>query len=311
MNKLYKSSTICLLLLILYAEGFSHEQQAKWYDEYPDCNLDRQSPIELNSNEATTSYSIPALNFVNYDVTYTEPVVTQNTGHTVDSQLPAYLNSEWLPHDSQFPYIYDGPLPNGYYIPQSFHFHWGSKDAHGSEHVIDGRRYSLEMHIVHKNSKYATVAEASNYIDGLTVLAVLFQTQESAPYLEDFDVVLKAISLTTAYEDTTHIYNFTLSSLLGNLKTTEFFTYEGSLTTPPCSQAVTWIVFTDIKTISPSQMHVFHSLSDSHGVILENNYRSLQAKANRKIYLRKSRQVIDTTVESNLYKILRDKLIPQ
>jgi hypothetical protein len=38
------------------------------------------------------------------------------------------------------------------------------------QHVINDIRYPLEMHIIHKNKKYETVAEALNHKDGLTVL---------------------------------------------------------------------------------------------------------------------------------------------
>lgn len=55
------------------------------------------------------------------------------------------------------------------------HFHWGSESSRGSEHVIDNRRFDVEMHIVHKKVTYATVDEATQHSDGLAVLGIMFE----------------------------------------------------------------------------------------------------------------------------------------
>lgn len=54
--------------------------------------------------------------------------------------------------------------------------HWGATDANGSEHVVDGKAFSAELHFVNWNSsKYSTFKDAamSNNHDGLLVLGVL------------------------------------------------------------------------------------------------------------------------------------------
>jgi carbonic anhydrase len=61
----------------------------------------------------------------------------------------------------------------------------------------------------------------------------------------------------------------------------------GSLTTPQCNEAVTWIIFPDPIPISLNQMAKFRSLSNgAGGLLLVDNYRHLQPVGNRKIYLR-------------------------
>lgn len=72
------------------------------------------------------------------------------------------------------PYV-TGGLLRDCYEAEAVHFHWGSPRSKGSEHVLDGRRYDLEMHIVHRNNKYLSLREAQNYTDGIAVLAVLFK----------------------------------------------------------------------------------------------------------------------------------------
>jgi carbonic anhydrase len=46
-----------------------------------------------------------------------------------------------------------GPLKVAYNL-DSFHFHWGEIDAAGSEHTLNSRRYSAELHLVTYNSNY-------------------------------------------------------------------------------------------------------------------------------------------------------------
>lgn len=61
------------------------------------------------------------------------------------------------------------------YEPMSAHLHWGSPTSKGSEHTIDGHRFDVEMHIVHKNRKYKSMEMASRAHDGLLVVGVLFK----------------------------------------------------------------------------------------------------------------------------------------
>lgn len=58
------------------------------------------------------------------------------------------------------------------------HFHWGSPLCKGSEHQINQRRYDLEMHIVHLNTKYGSVEEAREYDDGIAVIGAFFKVEK-------------------------------------------------------------------------------------------------------------------------------------
>ncbi len=48
-----------------------------------------------------------------------------------------------------------GPLGDDHFCMENFHFHWGSMDAQGSEHTVNRRRFPMEMHLVHRNMRYA------------------------------------------------------------------------------------------------------------------------------------------------------------
>lgn len=86
--------------------------------------------------------------------------------------------------------ITGSPLASETFILESMHFHWGHKDTWGAEHVVDGDHFSVELHFVHRNSKYATIDEAIKHKNGLTVLAVFFQVKVSHPNTQD-SVVFK------------------------------------------------------------------------------------------------------------------------
>uniref|UniRef100_A0A1B0G4G4 Carbonic anhydrase n=1 Tax=Glossina morsitans morsitans TaxID=37546 RepID=A0A1B0G4G4_GLOMM len=96
-----------------------------------------------------------------------EPIVLHNIGHTVQFQVPRTSLGEK-------PFITGGILVGKYVVEQT-HFHWGSAAHKGSEHALNGRRYDLEMHIVHRNAKYADVNTAKDFENGVAVIAVLFE----------------------------------------------------------------------------------------------------------------------------------------
>lgn len=47
-----------------------------------------------------------------------------------------------------------GPLKVSYNL-DSIHWHWGESDSAGSEHTLNGKRFSAEVHLVTCNSKFS------------------------------------------------------------------------------------------------------------------------------------------------------------
>lgn len=145
-------------------------------------------------------------------------------------------------------YINGGVLP-GDFEAQSVHFHWGSAQSKGSEHEVNSKRFDLEMHIVHKNKKYAniTVGEASAFEDGLAVLGVFFQAvPRSRPNMQLYGLnkIFNQLPRITAYQSNATITGqLSVGQLLGDIVTTEFFAYNGLLDFEKNSICSLFIVF--------------------------------------------------------------------
>jgi len=75
--------------------------------------------------------------------------------------------------------------------------------------------------------------------------------------------------------------NFRLSSIMPSDKS-RFYHYKGSLTTPPCSEIVTWLVFNETQTVTHDQMEKLRALYNNTPS-LTNNFRTVKAMNERKV----------------------------
>jgi carbonic anhydrase len=137
-----------------------------------------------------------------------------------------------------------------------YHFHAPS------EHTIDGGYAPLEVHFVHKSAG-----------GQLAVIGVLFEEGEHDPI---WDPVLSA--LPSGPDDPRHVENLELDLDEFRPLPSRYFAYNGSLTTPPCSEGVEWIVMAGMRQLSPDQM----ARITSH---LHRNNRPVQPLGDRELLL--------------------------
>jgi carbonic anhydrase len=120
---------------------------------------------------------------------------------------------------------------------QQFHFH------RPSEERIEGRQFDMVAHLVHKDP------------DGrLAMVAVLLDRGSAHPLVQS---VWNNLPLEKG-EEVPARATIDLSQLLP--KDRRYYTYMGSLTTPPCSEGVLWMVMQQPVTISAEQLDVFARL---------------------------------------------------
>ncbi|XP_061393141.1 carbonic anhydrase 2-like [Musca vetustissima] len=250
-----------------------------WGTNYPQCNGNRQSPIHIQSQN---TYLLPTkpLRFKNYDIPLLGPIELTNNGHSVEFSVTETV-------DGRIPTITGGIL-KGTYEAVGVHFHWGGPGSKGSEHIIDGRQFDVEMHIVHRKTTFATMEEATQSPYGIVVLGVMFKAvQNPDRYYPGLNRIFNKLSNVETYGSSTFLDgSISLGQLLGDLNTKNFFTYKGSLTTPGCSEAVLWHVFPDPMPIAQEHIEKFWTLTDSNGQPLTNNFRPTQDLNGRKIFYR-------------------------
>jgi len=127
-----------------------------------------------------------------------------------------------------------------------FHFHGRS------ENTIDGKHYALEAHMVHQNKD-----------GGLAVVGILFKEGKNNPLLDNIlgnvGEVIRVNPNDLLPEDTQRYYH-----------------WQGSLTTPPCSEGVEWFLMKTPIEASKDQIAAFRKYYD-------NNFRPTQPLNGREI----------------------------
>ena len=99
------------------------------------------------------------------------------------------------------------------YILAQLHLHWGNTSQTGSEHLVEGRAFPLELHLVHYNSKYSELGEAVRHDDGLAVVGVLHHlSAEDNPSLQPLMEAARSVVVT--HQQTGLTRGVTMKSLL-------------------------------------------------------------------------------------------------
>merc|ERR1712046_54254 len=99
----------------------------------------------------------------------------------------------------------------------------------------------------------------------VVALAVLFEGNK-ANKENDFLDQMKWYDLPAGTDDSSSVYNLNLKDLLEPVLGHPYYDYQGSLTIPPCTENVHWIVFKKTATISAHQAAMFPFISNSRPV---------------------------------------------
>lgn len=213
-----KNVSLVILLFILSscAKDWSYKSKTgpeKWADlkeEYKFCKIGyNQSPINL---------TFPAKeNSKEYKLKY--------------SYSPSEVEKKWQFKNLKFSFYSKDFLTfrGREYRLQSIFFH------HPSEHLINGKQESLEMHIFHKSDSEQSLA-----------LALMISLgEENAQFANIISLLENKKRSAVADLDLSRIID----------KKGKFFFYDGSLTTPPCTEGVKWFIMKDPIQISKEQMN--------------------------------------------------------
>uniref|UniRef100_A0A672Y6L8 Carbonic anhydrase n=1 Tax=Sphaeramia orbicularis TaxID=375764 RepID=A0A672Y6L8_9TELE len=238
-----------------------------WGNVSQQCNGRSQSPINIIKSRVSTEKDLPSFQFIGQQDAFHARLL--NTGHSVQLDLPSNI------------WVQGGNLGETYKALQ-LHLHWGKNGGPGSEHTIDGEQFPMEMHIVLIKEEYNSLSEAVSDREGVAVLGFFFK--ESRNDNKKFNPLIRALKRITSPSNTTlsgvSLEMFTLPQ--NNM--TRYFRYDGSLTTPNCSQSVIWTLFEDTVPLSSKQLAAFSQLKFPSGKPMVNTYRPVQPLNGRQVY---------------------------
>ncbi len=255
-----------LLSVVVARQDFSYTAQDEWSGICNAGNTMQQSPVDIVTDAVQENKNLIDLQLTNWNDTYDGEFL--NNGHTVQFNLE---NLETLGSGLASTRNHLGI----YYVLQ-FHMHWGNRTGQGSEHRVDGEQAELEIHFVQ-----VKVGETDNSAaDYLSVIGVLADVDEDAP-IEGVWAQLNAAAIQPFNENIT-VEDFRLDQLLP--ENLDYWYYEGSLTTQPCSEIVAWFMLQNRITVPGAYLDTLRQVQQDDGSILSFNFRMKQDIADRTVY---------------------------
>ncbi|XP_075690688.1 carbonic anhydrase 7-like [Rhinoderma darwinii] len=268
---------VLYLILGCHATGdwcYEHAEcePSKWAEHYPFCEQYSQSPINIITSQTKYNRGLGPIQISSSSGPST--AVVTNNGHTVEVVLSSL-------------HLLSGAGLQDIYQLAGFHFHFGRPlfVDQGSEHLIDGNAYPLEVHFVFYNTKYEDLAEAKTKPDGLAVVGELFKIGEKNGALDNLISVLPQV----ANKGEVATFDINLTKMLPR-SVYKYYKYKGSLTTPPCSENVAWHVISSPLQLDRSQYEAivsslyFTSSDSEEQVPMVNNFRPAQSLNGRIVY---------------------------
>ncbi len=271
-------SLVLLGLTTVKSSHWGYHDTKNWIINYTECAgvvgkvKTQQSPINFDTSKLNNSCTTETdLAVRQWDITKGPTKFDiKNNGHSIEITNPSDKN--W---QSRITY------ENGdVYCFNDFHLHWSQlSDNKGSEHSIDGTFFPLEAHMVHYycfdsngTETYASKAAAAKAYQSnvfvnsnkflFSVVDLFYDVNDEA---EDH-LGLQTLLAKSSYlgDENTNNIEIDLSAFVPASylhSTADYYTYKGSLTTPPCLSTVIFIAFTNHSKINPKQLHAFETAS--------------------------------------------------
>ncbi|XP_038978842.1 alpha carbonic anhydrase 1, chloroplastic-like [Phoenix dactylifera] len=118
--------------------------------------------------------------------------------------------------------------------------HWHSP----SEHTINGKRFAVELHMVHMSDN-----------GRIAVVAILYQIGRRDPFVVQIERKLKELAEEACKGDEeAHVPVGVVHTRSLKRHSSKYFRYSGSLTTPPCTENVIWSILGKVREMAEEQL---------------------------------------------------------
>lgn len=255
----------------------------------------QQSPIDLPSKDAATLSPVrPVFNYEivspNDDLETIDRINAADTNEGLDNTVKIrYHNGAVKIIAQDFGKLVK--IDGSWYTAEEIQFHTPS------EHTINGERFDMEMQVIHYGKSQGDIAKQA-------VLSFLFK-KTPGKYNKFIDS-LDFYSLPNPTDYFREIYNdIYIPNVLYSadddeipvMKPFSFYTYEGSLTFPPCTERTTYYVAADPIELSSTAISLFKEslrvpdkIDEKGNVKIDKsstteNYREVQALNNREVFI--------------------------
>ncbi|KAH8261022.1 hypothetical protein KR044_002339, partial [Drosophila immigrans] len=225
-----------------------------------------QSPINIETACAVMHCFDCPLLWMGYDE-MPSAIRLENDGRTL-KLLAAYPD--------EMPYI-DGCDLLGSFSFHEISFRWSWYNGTGSEHTLNNEHFPLEMQCVHTDATDNRHASSR----GILIISYMFSLSIDNPYL---DVIIEHLVSVQSAGRHIEIPPFPLKYLMPSFYT-DFYSYHGSLTEPPCHRGAEWFISPLPLAISERQLHEFRKLRNRSGARISRNARPVQPLCDRGVLL--------------------------
>ncbi|XP_034940627.1 carbonic anhydrase 1-like isoform X2 [Chelonus insularis] len=261
MKQVHKNDLISYSVLIVViffivkssTEEFSYLSIEYWPIIFPQCGGQRQSPITWTYQDLIAGDSNDDLSLFNYGK---KPLSARllNDGHTIKVLF------EW--NENETPFFSGGILGDNEYVVDSMNFHWNRYRPEGAEHCFTDN-CPMEMQLIHYNRNYGSFNNSLNFTDGLVIYsAAIDYSFPKAPRSAPLSYIFKNVELVRTPGSSADIEPFIISNIIGHRTQSSYLVYSGSLTTPPCTENVLWLLSSTTLFINRELIEFFRSTAE-------------------------------------------------
>ncbi|CAM0947859.1 unnamed protein product [Alopecurus aequalis] len=209
-----------------HEEEFSYLPDAKngpahWGEikaEWSACGKGKmQSPIDLSSPRVSL---VRNLGYLNHSYRPAQATII-NRGHDIMMRFDSDAGSVSI----------NGTV---YFLRQ---LHWHAP----TEHSVDGRRYDMELHLVHESAE-----------NKAAVIAIFYEIGAHDAFLHKLEPYLEMIADQKDREEKVGV----MDPRAARGRASVYYRYTGSLTAPPCTEGVIWSIVKRVRTISRHQLEL-------------------------------------------------------